>query len=58
MYRAMADYGVLKGDALWLARAALNPSRLVASVTKTKIKMIEDEMSLFNASIGISIVKR
>ena len=35
MYRAMADYGVLlKGDALWLVRAALNPSRLVASVTK------------------------
>ena len=34
MYRAMADYGVLKGVALWLARAALNPSRLVTSVTK------------------------
>ena len=35
MYRSMADYGVLNGDALWLARSALNPSRPVASVTKT-----------------------
>ena len=35
MYRAVADYGLLEGAALWLARAALNPSRLVASVTKT-----------------------
>ena len=28
MYRAMTDYGVLEGDALWLARAVLSPSRL------------------------------
>ena len=35
MYRAVADYSVLEGVALWLARAVLNPSRLVASVTKT-----------------------
>ena len=33
MYRAGADYGVLEGVALCLARAALKPSRLVASVT-------------------------
>ena len=25
MYRVVADYGVLEGGALWLARAALNP---------------------------------
>ena len=37
MYRAMADYGVRKGDALWLARAALNPSRLVASVIRQEV---------------------
>ena len=36
MYRTNADYGVLEDVALWLARAALNPSRLdVASVTMT-----------------------
>ena len=35
MYRTVADYGLLDGAALWLARAALNPSRLVASATKT-----------------------
>ena len=35
MYRAVADYGLLDGAALWLARAAFTPSRLVASVTKT-----------------------
>ena len=35
MYSAVADYGLLDGAALWLTRAALNPSRLVASVTKT-----------------------
>ena len=28
MYRAMADYGVLEGVALYLAGAVLNPSRL------------------------------
>ena len=33
MYRAVSDYGVLKGVAIWLVKAALNPSRLVASVT-------------------------
>ena len=31
----MADYGLLDSATLWLARAVLNPSRLVASVTKT-----------------------
>ena len=33
MYRAVADYGVLESVALCLARAALKPFRLVASVT-------------------------
>ena len=35
MYRDVADYSVLAGAALYLARAALNPSRLVQSVAKT-----------------------
>ena len=36
MYRTVADYGVLEGTALRLARPILNPSRLVPSVTKTR----------------------
>ena len=35
MYRAVADYSVLEDVAVWLAKVVLNPSRLVASVTKT-----------------------
>ena len=35
MYRAAATYSVLECVALCLARAVLNPSRLVASETKT-----------------------
>ena len=31
MYKVVADYSVLEGVALWLARAVLDPSRLMAS---------------------------
>ena len=38
MYMAVDDYAVLEGAALKLARAALDPSRLMASVTKTVVE--------------------
>ena len=47
MYRAMADYSVLEGVALWLARAVLNPSKLVASVTKTGRLVVDSPGVLF-----------
>ena len=45
MYRSVADFDVLEGVALYLARVALNTSRLVASVVGSTGVLFMDKRS-------------